>query len=145
MTFGYPLNYSFGDSAEKLIFEFGGFAYGRHERSKLVRIARKLSEVEPQVQKRNFPSVEQIQEKSRRPLIIKRMTFGYPLNYSFSDNYYFDYFLHLSQLHFSTCFLAESQVGHVQSFVVVHLSHLHASICFLAFSHFEHLHPFSEH
>ena len=31
---------------------------------KRVRIARKLSGVEPQVQKRNFPSVEQIQDKS---------------------------------------------------------------------------------
>ena len=32
---------------------------------KQVRIARELSGVEPQVQKRNFPSVEQIQDKSR--------------------------------------------------------------------------------
>ena len=34
----------------------------RTDDTKLVRIARKLSEVEPQVQKRNFPSVEQIQD-----------------------------------------------------------------------------------
>ena len=34
----------------------------RTDGAKRVRIARKLSEVEPQVQKRNFPSVEQIQD-----------------------------------------------------------------------------------
>ena len=34
--------------------------------NKRVRIARKLSGVEPQVQKRNFPSVEQIQDASYR-------------------------------------------------------------------------------
>ena len=46
---------------------FGGFADGRHEQSELVRIARKLSDVEPKVQKRNFPSVEQIQDESHYP------------------------------------------------------------------------------
>jgi hypothetical protein len=36
--------------------------------SELVRIARKLSWLEPKVQRRNFPSVEEIQEKPRLPL-----------------------------------------------------------------------------
>ena len=39
-----------------------GFSDGRHEWNELVRIARKLSEKEPKVQKQNFPSVEKIQE-----------------------------------------------------------------------------------
>ena len=42
-----------------------GSADLRTDGVKRVRIARKLSGVEPQVQKRNFPSVEQIQDKSR--------------------------------------------------------------------------------
>ena len=50
---------------------FGGFPYGRHERSELVRIARKLSKLEPKVLLRNFPSVEEIQEESH-PLCIKQ-------------------------------------------------------------------------
>ena len=38
-----------------------GFVRG--DDTQLVRLARKLSEVEPQVQKRNFPSVKQIQDR----------------------------------------------------------------------------------
>ena len=41
-----------------------GSADLRTDGVKRVRIARKLSGVEPQVQKRNFPSVEQIQDSA---------------------------------------------------------------------------------
>ena len=41
---------------------------------KQVRIARELSGVEPQVQKRNFPSVEQIQDSPAYDTIKKRVT-----------------------------------------------------------------------
>ena len=41
-----------------------GSADLRTDGVKRVRIARKLSGVEPQVQKRNFPSVEQIQDRA---------------------------------------------------------------------------------
>ena len=50
--------------SQRLEKKFGGFADGRRERSELVRIARKLSLSELKVQKRNFPSVEQIQDES---------------------------------------------------------------------------------
>ena len=63
--------------SQRLEKKFGGFADGRRERSELVRIARKLSLSEPKVQKRNFPSVEQIQDESsnahhKRPNDIDR-------------------------------------------------------------------------
>ena len=41
---------------------FGGSADLRTDDTKLVRIARKLSKLEPKVLLRNFPSVEQIQD-----------------------------------------------------------------------------------
>ena len=50
-----------------------GFVRG--DDTQLVRLARKLSEVEPQVQKRNFPSVKQIQDRlgwgATGPAIVK--------------------------------------------------------------------------
>ncbi len=46
----------------------------RTDDTKLVRIARKLSEVEPQVQKRNFPSVEQIQDSPAIDTIKRLLT-----------------------------------------------------------------------
>jgi len=45
---------------------FSGFADGRHEQSELVRIAKKLSKLEPKVQLRNFLSVEQIKDSEER-------------------------------------------------------------------------------
>lgn len=47
--------------SESLRICISGFADGRHEVSP---IARKLSKLEPKVQLRNFPSVEQIQDGS---------------------------------------------------------------------------------
>ena len=40
------------------------YRFVRGDDTKLVRIARKLSKLEPKVQLRNFPSVEQIQDGS---------------------------------------------------------------------------------
>ena len=56
---------------------------GRIERSE-IRIARKLSILEPKVLLRNFPSVEQIQDESRLPLHKE------PLNKSSAAPYYVD-------------------------------------------------------
>lgn len=45
---------------------FSGFADGRHDRMELVRIARKLSEVEPQVQKAKLSERGANPRQSRR-------------------------------------------------------------------------------
>ena len=51
----------------------------RTDDTKLVRIARKLSRLEPKVQRRNFPSVEQIQDGSFEIFPSKLKKFENPL------------------------------------------------------------------
>ena len=52
---------------------FSGFADGRHDRMELVRIARKLSEVEPQVQK------AKLSERGANPRQVPPSTFTFSL------------------------------------------------------------------